>query len=86
MRIAVIGDSDFATNAASGVQGNGDLFVNISNWLTQQEDLISIRPRDTSDRRITMTAGQLNSVGWLAILVIPGAILGSGIYGWWRRR
>ena len=86
MRIAVIGDSDFATNAASGVQGNGDLFVNIANWLTQQEDLISIRPRDTSDRRITMTAGQLNSVGWLAILVIPGAILGSGIYGWWRRR
>ncbi len=86
MRLAVVGDSDFATNAASGVQGNGDLFVNINNWLTQQEDLISIRPRDAGDRRITMTAAQQNTVGWLSILIIPGMILGSGIYSWWRRR
>ena len=86
MRIAVIGDSDFASNAASGVEGNGDLFVNISNWLTQQEDLISIRPRDTSDRRITMTAAQLQNIAWLSILIIPGMILGSGVYSWWRRR
>ncbi len=40
-----IGDSDFASNAAVGMQGNSDLFVNINNWLTQQEDLISIHPR-----------------------------------------
>ena len=86
MRIAVIGDSDFASNAASGVEGNGDLFVNIANWLTQQEDLISIRPRDTGDRRITMTAAQLQNIAWLSILIIPGMILGSGVYSWWRRR
>jgi len=78
--------ADFASNAASGVEGNGDLFVNISNWLTQQEDLISIRPRDTSDRRITMTAAQLQNIAWLSILIIPGMILGSGVYSWWRRR
>ena len=58
MRIMVIGDSDFASNAAAGIQGNADLFVNMNNWLTQQEDLISIHPRDAGDRRITMTADQ----------------------------
>jgi ABC-type uncharacterized transport system involved in gliding motility auxiliary subunit len=86
MRIIVVGDSDFASNAASGIQGNADLFVNMNNWLTQQEDLISIHPRDAGDRRITMTADQQRRVAWLSLLVIPGLILGSGVYTWWRRR
>ncbi len=86
MRIAVVGDSDFASNAAAGIQGNADLFVNMNNWLTQQEDLISIHPRDSGDRRITMTADQQRNLFWLSLLVIPGLILGSGVYNWSKRR
>jgi ABC-type uncharacterized transport system involved in gliding motility auxiliary subunit len=86
MRIMVVGDSDFASNAAAGVQGNADLFVNMNNWLTQQEDLISIHARDAGDRRVTMTADQQRRVLWLSLLFIPGLILGSGVYTWWQRR
>ncbi len=86
MRIMVVGDSDFASNAAAGIQGNADLFVNMNNWLTQQEDLISIHPRDAGDRRVTMTADQQRRVLWLSLLFIPGLILGSGVYSWWQRR
>jgi ABC-type uncharacterized transport system involved in gliding motility auxiliary subunit len=86
MRIMVVGDSDFASNGAAGIQGNADLFVNMNNWLTQQEDLISIHPRDTGDRRVTMTADQQRRLLWLSLLFIPGLILGSGVYTWWQRR
>ena len=50
-RLVVVGDSDFASNAYLGVAGNRDLFLNIVNWLAQQENLIAIRPRDPQDRR-----------------------------------
>ena len=53
-RIAAIGDSDFVTNRLAGVPGNLDLFMNTVNWLAQQENLISIRPRDPAERRLSM--------------------------------
>ena len=54
-RVAVVGDSDFAANAGLGIQGNRDLFMNTLGWLSQQENLIAIRPKNPEDRRITLT-------------------------------
>ena len=85
-RIVVIGDSDFASNAAVGIQGNSDLFVNINNWLAQQEDLISIHARDEGDRRISLSADQQRRIAWMSLLLLPGLILGSGVFAWSRRR
>jgi ABC-type uncharacterized transport system involved in gliding motility auxiliary subunit len=82
----VFGDSDFASNAALSIQGNRDLFMNTIGWLSQQENLISIRPKEPDDRRLTMTAAQQTNIVWLALLVIPALIFGSGVYSWWRRR
>jgi ABC-type uncharacterized transport system involved in gliding motility auxiliary subunit len=85
-RVVVMGDSDFAGNAGLGIQGNRDLFMNMVGWLSQQENLISIRPKEADDRRITLTATQQSNITWLSLLIIPGFIFGSGIYTWWRRR
>ena len=85
-RLVVFGDSDFASNAALGVQGNRDLFLNAVNWLAQQENLIAIRPHDPEDRRITMTADQATRVFYLTVLIVPGLILLAGVQTWWRRR
>jgi ABC-type uncharacterized transport system involved in gliding motility auxiliary subunit len=85
-RLVVFGDSDFASNAALGVQGNRDLFLNTVNWLAQQENLIAIRARDAEDRRITMTADKARLVFYLTVLIVPGLILLAGVQTWWRRR
>lgn len=85
-RIAVFGDSDFVSNGMLGVPGNRDLFLNTVNWLAQQENLISIRPRDPQDRRITITADQEKRIFWVTVLIVPGLLLLAGVQTWWRRR
>ena len=85
-RLAVFGDSDFASNSAVGIQGNLDLALNTINWLAQQENLIAIRPREPEDRRITLTADQQVRIFWLSLVLLPGFIIGTGVYTWWNRR
>ena len=85
-RVVVFGDSDFASNSVLGIPGNRDLFMNTLGWLSQQENLISIRPKEPDDRRVTMTAAQQNNVTVLSLFVIPGLVFGAGVYNWWRRR
>jgi ABC-type uncharacterized transport system involved in gliding motility auxiliary subunit len=85
-RVAVIGDSDFAANGTLGVPGNRDLFMNTIGWLSQQDNLISIRPKEADDRRITLTATQESNIFWLSLLIIPGCVFGAGVATWWKRR
>jgi ABC-type uncharacterized transport system involved in gliding motility auxiliary subunit len=85
-RFVTIGDSDFAANFAIRIQGNQDLFVNTINWLAQQENLISIRPKAPSDSRLTITATQATALLWMSLLVVPALVFGTGVYTWWRKR
>ena len=82
----MVGDSDFGSNGVLGIQGNRDIFMNIVGWLSQQENLISIRPREASDRRITLTATQQGWISWISLLFVPAAVFGVGIVNWMRRR
>jgi ABC-type uncharacterized transport system involved in gliding motility auxiliary subunit len=85
-RIAVYGDADFPANAYLGFAGNRDLFMNTVGWLSQQENLISIRPKEADDRRLTMTSTQQNNLVWLSLVIIPGLVIATGVYSWYRRR
>lgn len=85
-RVVVVGDSDFASNAAIALQGNRDLFVNMANWLAEQEDLIAIRPRAAEDRPISMTADQSLMVRLFGLAVVPSLLMLAGVLVWWRKR
>ena len=85
-RLVVIGDSDFAANQWGGLQRNGDLFFNTINWLAQDENLISIRPKSTTNRRVTLTESQELLLRWLALLLVPGIVILAGVVIWSKRR
>jgi ABC-type uncharacterized transport system involved in gliding motility auxiliary subunit len=85
-RLVVIGDSGFATNRFVREQQNGDLFFNTVNWLAEDEDLISVRPRSPADRRVVLTQAEQNLLFWLVIVLLPGAVLAAGVWIWWKRR
>ena len=85
-RIVVVGTADFASNQFLGAQGNRDFFLNVVSWLAEQEDMISIRPKDTRQNPIMLTSAQSNIVYWLPLVVLPGAVLFCGIMVVVRRR
>ncbi len=85
-RIVVIGDSDFSKNAFFGSQRNGDLFLNSVNWLSEDTDLMAIRPRNPQSRHINMTVAQTNLMWYLTVIFMPAAVLISGIAVWRKRR
>ena len=85
-RTVVIGDSDFASNQYFNHQRNGDLFLNTISWLAEDEDLISIRPKNQENRAIVLTRAGGTILFWLAVVLLPASALFSGIWVWRRRR
>ncbi len=85
-RFVVVGCSSWAANNILRFNGNRDLFLNMMNWLSSDEDLISIRPKEPEDRRLNMTRRQMNSIFYSSVIGIPLIILAAGLSVWWRRR
>src|SRR5579884_899697 len=85
-RLVVYGNSAFASNAYYAQAGNGNLFTNTLNWLARDENFISIKPKAPDDRRLEMTEAQGRIVSFVMILLLPVAILLSGVSVWVKRR
>ena len=84
-RFVVFGSSQWAANNFLGSRqiANRDLALNTFNWLSADEDLISIRPKETEDRRLTNNAPR--AAGWMAVL-LPVTVVIWGLMVWFRRR
>lgn len=85
-RFVVVGSSSWIANRFIDFNGNDDLALNTVNWLSSDEDLISIRPKQPEDRRITMTRAQLSWVRAASQFLLPGIVVIVGISVWWKRR
>ncbi len=86
-RFLVAGSSRFVTNSTMNFPGgNRDLFLNMMSWLSSDEDLISIRPKEQEDRRLSLSVSQMNRIFYASVLGFPLIIIASGTYVWWRRR
>jgi len=86
-RFVVIGDSDFASNLVAPM-GGSDFFVNAINWLTLQENLIAIPPKDPSERRLRPMAsrGEFLLLLGVTMFFVPLLFAGIGLGVWLKRR
>jgi ABC-type uncharacterized transport system involved in gliding motility auxiliary subunit len=85
-RVVIVGDSDFVSNRAVGIQGNREVFLNMANWLAQQENLIAIRPKNPDERPLTMTADQQQMVFIFTMFIVPALLFANGVRVWWKKR
>lgn len=86
-RLVVIGNSGFATDGFFEQQLNGDVFLNSVNWLSNRQGaVLSIRPREMAERRLTLTPRRSAWITLLALVILPIAGIAAAIVVWWRRR
>ncbi len=88
-RLVVFGTGGLAADGVlrqfSGQVANGDLFMNSINWLTQDEQLIAIRPTAADDRPLNRPNNPLYLLLATTVLM-PAVVLGIGGWITWRRR
>lgn len=85
-RFVVVGSSSWTANNILRFNGNRDLFLNMLNWLSSDEDLISIRPKEPEDRRLTLTRAQMSRIFYSSVIFLPLLVIAAGFSIWWRRR
>ncbi|MEW6040026.1 MAG: GldG family protein [Elusimicrobiota bacterium] len=79
-RLLVIANSAFTSRETA-------FFMNILDWLSQDEDLISIRLKGASYRPLKVTSETLHTlVKYLSIFFIPALVILYGIFRWQVRK
>lgn len=85
-RVVVMGDGDFLSNAFLGNGANLELGNRVVNWLTNDDRFIRIAARPAPDLRLELDPTLTALLGFGFLLVLPGGLLGSGLYIWMKRR
>ncbi len=83
--MVVAGDSDFLTNRLFLVGSNRDLAMNALAALTEQDDLITIRPKQAQGNKIILTSGAQLGMVMAGVSLPIVLLLLSGVF-WYRRR
>ena len=85
-RIAILGDADFISNRYLGNGGNLEIGVNLVNWLSHDDRLISISPRPAPDTQLELSQPELTAIAAFFLILLPLGLLGSGLRIWLKRR
>ena len=85
-KLVVFGDSDFVRNKFFFLSDNGDLLLNSVNWLAEDYELISIRPKLVPYRELVLNTRERDFIKWTSWFIPPSLMLIIGVVVWWRRR
>lgn len=78
-RLVLVGDSDFLTNGYIQLAGNQDFALNIIQWLTQDDRMISIHSREPEFKPLFFTSRQRAFMLFVCVIGLPLLVLGLGI-------
>ncbi len=86
-KIVMVGDSNFVSNGLVLSGGNGVLFTDSMAWLTGLGEKISFAPQayGVGTPLIYVSTQTLDLIAFLTIILLPGAVLASGVAIWMRR-
>lgn len=84
--LAVFGDADFAADEFFNQLGNGDLFLNTVNFLTNEEKQIIIRKTDQKVEPMYLTRWKSLLVFLVSVIFLPLAMLITGAAVYFHRR
>lgn len=85
-KILVSGDGDFIADAWIGNGGNRDLGNRLFNWSSDDEELIQVQYPTAPDQTLSLTPFATVSLFLLALILLPGALLGTATRIWFQRR
>ena len=86
-RLVVVGDADFIKDGSMRSKSNLVFFMNIVDWLSQDENLIAIRSKDVTSRPLkALSPGQKNLARYGNILGLPLVVILFGVIRWRIRR
>jgi hypothetical protein len=85
-RVAVIGDSDFLSNAYLGQLGNSLLGLNLAQWAASRDTQLNIDIPKAPDRALVLPAWGLYTIYFGFAFLLPAALLGFGVTRWVIRR
>jgi len=86
-RIVVVGDSFFLGNEMVRSASNQDFAACAANWLLDRSQLLfGLGPRRVDEFRLTLSQAQVQTLQWLLLGGLPGAVLAFGGLVWLKRR
>lgn len=85
-RVAVIGDSDFVSNAYIGQLGNSLLGLNLAQWLASRDEQLNIDVPKAPDTSLELPAWGLYAIYLGFAFLLPAGLLGFGVTRWVLRR
>ncbi len=85
-RLVVFGSANIAANSFQNAGSNLDLFANSFSWVLEDENLISIRPREEGSPRLEILERKGMFISIFVLFLMPLAAMITGIVVWIRRR
>ncbi len=93
-RLVIAGDTDFATSlmTVTGAQRNIDFIIQAADWLSNDDDIIGIRSRESGSNRLdriidpAKRAAAMRFAQLVNVFLIPLLVIIAGLLLAWRRR